>query len=432
MNKNNFFESLFTFKEEPSKEPKEDFFTEIIKFILEKDLELTKRYIKHLFSNLFDNKQISFVDTQIGGMGRYDLVIEFTTGERIVFEHKIEAKEHNNQISRYLKDKDNYVVYITPSSFEKIELKKKYGLENRFKVLTWNDLFDDFFKKYNPASDIYSIYDEFIDYYREIFELFDFENFDLDKVESVWVGNATMLKEMNKFLKSLIKENKDSSFDCYLNNYYLRKSRDNYDIVAVFDYFEEGKNRSPFVNFELYLKRFKEYDQLYVDNNFIIDKDHISYTFPMINHIEEYKLFKKSVKTILALKNYHRYSDSININTEPKFNLDFNELKKGFDLFENIKTLNSKLRYELSSDLNLQFEEYSADFNEFSFFFKHKNKEIPLGMRLLKNRIQLFIQKDINRGDFASARLTELLSDKKDQYKIIKNWFKEKITKLLN
>ncbi len=437
----NIFDALFTYKENIKRSPQEDYFTEILCFILKRNKKLAKEYINYFFPSI-KNIEIKDIDTQSSsdteGGGRYDLIINLENNIALVFEHKIDSKERKGQLKKYLNNNElNYVVFLSKSESDVIEKNKSFKKEIRFVAKTWNEVYNDFFKR-QTCKDQYRIYEEFIAYYVDLFELYDYKGFSISEGERIWLNFNKWFDEVSTFLRDVLKMQRKPSFNFLMNKYFLRAVKDLnratnvYDIALVLDYYEDYSDE-PHMDLELYLKRTRENDKYYENKGFEIKKHQI---FKMLPYSKtNLKKIIKLANTVLSYeKSKHRMELKKNRNVtkdvSPK------EIKRALEFFENLMVLNSKLIRDLSKDYHqeqgLKFEEGECDEDDFFFWVFYKKSVYSIGLRL-KETIHLYVDKgeNINSENIASISISEVCSANKAEYNLIYKWCKDALVKYI-
>lgn len=164
------FKTLFELRLKAHNRPFEDYLTEIITFVLNRDLELLNEFLLHF--NII-NKKFEFFDitTQLtlkklehhDTDSRPDIAI-FSKNKTIFFENKVESKEGITQLKRYaehldkISDGKKTLVYLTKHYDKKNYRKIFENCENKidFISLKWYQIYR-FLKKYKSDPIVFEL-----------------------------------------------------------------------------------------------------------------------------------------------------------------------------------------------------------------------------------------------------------------------------------
>jgi len=180
------FSRLQSYCPRQERDPKEDFLTEALCFVLDKNREVLKEYIKFLMPGADPIKLT--IETQYSfGRRRPDVVIEFNNMGKedkrciIVCEHKLGAGEGDKQLADYYRTllekfkspdiEDGLLVFITKYFVSHTSIDDEGIPQDKFKQIEWREIHTQMVKKEwkeSVTEPNKELYNEFLNYMEEL------------------------------------------------------------------------------------------------------------------------------------------------------------------------------------------------------------------------------------------------------------------------
>ena len=170
------FSRLQSYRSRPERDSKEDFFTEALCYVLEKNPIVLESYARFIWGDYFPNGSIETksleIKTQVKlGKRRPDVLITFQiegreTPYKIYCEHKVDSSEGYHQLKNYhnqLDKNSDRLIYITKYTSGELSAKP----DNAFR---WNQVYTqlELYREHDHVDDSYTIiYNELLTYMKD-------------------------------------------------------------------------------------------------------------------------------------------------------------------------------------------------------------------------------------------------------------------------